>query len=145
GDSKPRVGDMAIRRRDRRAAGPNKLLPIDAPVRDVSHFNVLDGLSPGEKPRVVKHIVGNVQKFLHTDGEEDHGRNTRALGLKNGQLGTSIMATAGADCSMSPSDSDILNQHPIDGYGLIGILPVIPLRSAACTPSIASLTARPRR
>jgi hypothetical protein len=146
GDGQPQVGDMAVRIRDPRGAGPIKPMPINAPlVRDVSPFSVLEDLTEGEPQRVVKHIVGNVRKFLHIGGEDDHTRITRALGLNNGQLGREFIAVAGADCSMSPADADILSAHPVNDTGLIGILPVIQLRSATSTPSIPSLTDRPLR
>ncbi|HEX5037799.1 MAG TPA: bifunctional serine/threonine-protein kinase/formylglycine-generating enzyme family protein [bacterium] len=143
GDGQPQVGDMAVRIRDPRGAGPIKPMRIDvSTIRDVSHFSVLDGLAQGEPERVVRHIVGNLRKFLHIGGEDDHARITHALGLNNGQLGREFIAVAGADCSMSPADADILAAHPVNGTGLIGILPVIQLRSAYSTPSLESLKRR---
>jgi hypothetical protein len=143
GDGQPQVGDMAVRIRDPRGAGPIKPARIDLQnIRDVSPFSVLEDLNAGEPARVVRHPVGNVRKFLHIGGEDDHSRITRALGLNNGQLGREFIAVAGADCSMSPADADILSAHPVQATGLIGILPVIQLRSAPSTPSLQSLTLR---
>ena len=138
GDATPDVGMAGFRFPHPSAAGG--VLPLSRDIkeiRDISPFSVGVGES---NTRLITHVVGNVQKFLHVEDPEERRRIATALGLPEEELDRYAIVAGDPYDSPAPSNPDILRHKQLDEVGPVGIMPVTELDPAEPTPSVESLS-----
>jgi len=140
GDAAPDLGLAAFRYPAPGGSGAVVASPVDDPnIRDISPFSVPDLENP-EGQRIIRHVAGNVQKFLDFGTLNERALIAQALKMSVQDLTSKYFLAAGDPYDgPAPSNPDILRRKEYNDIIPAGIFPVIELRQALPTPAPGSL------
>jgi serine/threonine protein kinase len=138
GDATPDVGMAGFRFPHPSAAGD--VLPLSRDIKEIRDITPFSDVTDESNTRLITHVVGNVQKFLHVEDPEERRRIAIAFGLPEEELDRYAIVAGDPYDSPAPSNPNILRYKQLDEVGPIGIMPVIELDPAEQTPSVESMS-----